>query len=214
MTVASKSRKRLGRGERGMQLLELALALPFLLVLIAGVVDFAQAWNMRQILANAARDGARLGSNQPFLDLSDSNPTSIQQICQQVAGYLNSEHVNLGFMNISGTSSTAIASGCSSFATIANSSCAAGSTCVPSAWTYYSTGTYGLKIERTVSVPSSGTSCGASTGVPCIPSTRVTLNYPYNWSFGFNHVVGLFGVSNYPSTISIQVFSTMADLSV
>ena len=206
--------------ERGMQLLEVALLLPLLLVLTAGAVDFGQAWNMRQVLANAARDGARLGASQPFSDLNNTNPTSIQQVCQQVASYLNQEHVNLAFMNNtnnSGTPSSTISGMCSTPGTIANSSCAAlstGGTCVPSAWTYYSNVTYGygLKIERTVDVPSSGTSCAPGTGATCISSTRVTLKYPYKWGMGFNHIIGLFGAQNYPSTIAIPVDSTMSNL--
>lgn len=193
-------RKGTGRGDRGAQLLELALVLPMLLVLVAGVVDFANAWNLRQILANAARDGARLGASQSTLDLTDTSPASIQDICQQVASYLASEHVNLAFMNMSASS---IQGGCSTPGVILGAS----STGAPAAWTYYSTGTYGLKIERTINVPST---CGAA--VTCITSTRVTLTYPYNWAFGFDHLVELIGATSYPSTISIQVNSTMADL--
>lgn len=193
-------RKGTSVGERGAQLLELALVLPMLLVLVAGVVDFANAWNVRQILANAARDGARLGATQSTLDLTDTSPASIQAICQQVASYLVSEHVSLAFMNMS---SSSISGGCASPGVVMG----ANSTGAPAAWTYYSTGTYGLKIERTVNVPST---CGGA--VTCIVSTRVTLTYPYNWAFGFGRLVQLIGGSSYPSTISIQVYSTMADL--
>ena len=201
------------RRDRGMQLLEFAMVLPFLLVLSAGVMDFAQAWNARQILANAARDGARLGSSLPSSDLTDTDPGSIQQICQQVANYLHSENIKLSFMGISGTTSSAITTGCSSPATVANSACAAGSGCVPSAWTYYTTTngvTYGLKIERTVQVPLTGTSCG--TLVTCLSETRVTLKYPYNWGMGFDYIVNMFGPSSYSSTIRITVISTMQNL--
>ena len=120
-------RMRTWRAERGAQLLELALVLPVLLVLTAGVVDFAQAWNLRQILANAARDGARLGSTQTDLDLTNTDPTSVQQICQQVASYLANENVSLAFM---GMTPSTISSACGSPGTVANSS----GTGVPVAW--------------------------------------------------------------------------------
>lgn len=48
------------RGERGQSLLEIALALPILLVLLIGLVEMARAWNVRQVMTNSAREGARL----------------------------------------------------------------------------------------------------------------------------------------------------------
>ncbi|HEV2387655.1 MAG TPA: TadE/TadG family type IV pilus assembly protein [Candidatus Acidoferrales bacterium] len=188
--------------ERGAQLLEFALILPLLLVLVAGVMDFAQSWNLRQMLANAAREGARLGSSQPLLDLTTTNPESIQDICQQVADYLSNAGISTAFMNGRSTDPTA---GCSSPATIANPNGAL----APLAWTYYSTGTYGLKIERTIAV--SMTVSGVTTNVI---STRVTLKYPYTWSFGFNRIIAMFGpgaASAYPSPIPIRVNSLMAN---
>ncbi len=185
----------MGRRERGAELFELAVILPFLLVLVAGVADFAQGWNLRQVLANAARDGARLGSNTSYLDLTYSSPNSIQSICQEVANYLIQANVNPSFMGINGTSSSAVTNGCSSPRTTVNSAGAV------TAATYYSSGTYGLKIVPELPVP---TGCG--TGVNCIPSTSVTLTYPYNWTMG----TSFFG-SGANSTIPIQVYSVMSN---
>ena len=47
------------RGERGQALLEFALVVPILLLLLLGVVEFARAWNVYEILTDAAREGAR-----------------------------------------------------------------------------------------------------------------------------------------------------------
>ena len=187
----------MGRRERGAELFELAVILPFLLILVAGVVDFAQGWNLRQILANAARDGARLGSDTPYLDLTYSSPQSIQDICQQVADYLIQANVNPAFMGITGTSSSAVTTGCSSPQTTVNS---AGAVTVA---TYYSSGTYGLKIEPELQVP---TGCGG-VGDTCIGSTRVTLIYPYTWT---TMGTSFFG-NGLNSTIPIQVYSTMSN---
>ena len=47
------------RDERGGALVEFALVLPLLMLVLMGMVDFAQAWHTRHVLADAAREGAR-----------------------------------------------------------------------------------------------------------------------------------------------------------
>jgi Flp pilus assembly protein TadG len=47
-------------GEQGQSLLEMALVLPMLLALVIGIVELGRAWNVRQVITNAAREGARL----------------------------------------------------------------------------------------------------------------------------------------------------------
>lgn len=47
--------------ERGQSLVEVALILPLLLVLLIGIVTFANAWRTSQTITNIAREGARLG---------------------------------------------------------------------------------------------------------------------------------------------------------
>src|SRR3972149_2815490 len=49
------------REGRGQALVEFALLLPVLIVLIMGVLDFARAFNVLQVVTNAAREGARVG---------------------------------------------------------------------------------------------------------------------------------------------------------
>ena len=48
--------------ERGAALVEFALVAPLLLVVIAGIVDFGFLFQRYEVLTNAAREGARLGS--------------------------------------------------------------------------------------------------------------------------------------------------------
>lgn len=48
------------RSSGGQSLVELAIALPILLALLIGLVEMARAWNVRQVMTNAAREGARL----------------------------------------------------------------------------------------------------------------------------------------------------------
>ena len=48
--------------EDGAELIEFAMALPLMLVLVTGVFDFGLAFQQYEVVTNAAREGARLGS--------------------------------------------------------------------------------------------------------------------------------------------------------
>jgi Flp pilus assembly protein TadG len=50
---------RLGRDERGQALVEFALILPIILLLVVGMLEFARAWNLHQVMTDAAREAAR-----------------------------------------------------------------------------------------------------------------------------------------------------------
>ena len=66
-----------GATERGAALVELAMVLPLLLVVIAGIVDFGFAFQRYEVITNAAREGARLGS------LSGYNAAFVQERVRQ-----------------------------------------------------------------------------------------------------------------------------------
>lgn len=51
--------RRFRNGEGGQALVEFALVLPLLLLMVLGVIDFGRAWNLHQVLTDAAREGAR-----------------------------------------------------------------------------------------------------------------------------------------------------------
>ena len=69
-------------------------------------------------------------------------------------------------------------------------------------WTYYSSGTYGLKIERNVLITVSAGGVARA--------TRVTLRYPYNWTFGFDQIIGLLVPSaSYAGTVDITTDAVM-----
>ena len=57
--LRSARRARRGDPRRGQALVEFALVIPILLLLLLGVVDFARAWNVYEVLTDAAREGAR-----------------------------------------------------------------------------------------------------------------------------------------------------------
>ncbi len=48
-------------GDAGQALVEVAIALPILLGLLVGIFEFARAYNVQQVITNAAREGAREG---------------------------------------------------------------------------------------------------------------------------------------------------------
>lgn len=66
------------RGQHGAAAVEFALILPFLLLLIFGIVDFARAYNVHISLSGAAREGARvlaLGTGDPVQTTIDAAPS-------------------------------------------------------------------------------------------------------------------------------------------
>lgn len=44
---------------QGQALVEFALVLPIMLLLMIGMLEFARAWNLHQVMTDAAREGAR-----------------------------------------------------------------------------------------------------------------------------------------------------------
>ncbi len=54
--------QRLSRDENGVAALELALVLPILLIMFAGIVDFGIIYWQQHVLTSAARQGARAAS--------------------------------------------------------------------------------------------------------------------------------------------------------
>jgi TadE-like protein len=47
------------RRDRGQAMVEFALILPVFLLLVVGMLEFARAWNLHQVMTDAAREGAR-----------------------------------------------------------------------------------------------------------------------------------------------------------
>jgi Flp pilus assembly protein TadG len=46
-------------GERGQALTEFALIMPVLFLCIAGIIEFGRGWNIKQVVTDASREGAR-----------------------------------------------------------------------------------------------------------------------------------------------------------
>jgi Flp pilus assembly protein TadG len=67
--------RRLARDRRGATILEFALILPLFLVLTVGILEFARAFNIWQVVVNSAREGARIVALPPG---SQSNTALVQ----------------------------------------------------------------------------------------------------------------------------------------
>ena len=144
------------------QILEFAVALPLLAVFIVGIYDFSGAFNLRQKLSNAAREGARLGASQPTSDLTGpSPPTSIVAIRDDVDSYLQGAKV----------------SDCGLGAPIAANT---------GVMTWNATGTCSNSSTFTLTIERAYAASGANQKILC---TRLSINYPYKWQF--NSVVQL-----------------------
>jgi Flp pilus assembly protein TadG len=71
-------RKRLGN-DTGAELIEFAIVFPLLMVVVASIIDFGFLFQRYEVVTNAAREGARIGSLPGYSDAD---------ICQRVQNYL------------------------------------------------------------------------------------------------------------------------------
>jgi len=186
--------RRLMRWDSGSALVEFAISLPLLVVLVVGIFDFGGAFNQKQILNNAAREGARFGASQPTNDLCTActaTPGSVDAIRYLVDSYLLAAHVN-----DCGLSSAAAPTAGPPWAYTANTGCA---------------GTLTLTIDRGYSASGALNSCPAVAevigGVTIYAyCTKVTIAYPYQSHF--NNVIQL--VSPGATFASVPLINTNA----
>ena len=80
------------RQDSGQALVELALALPLLLLILVGIFEFARAYSIKQSLVNGAREGARIAVVQSPLDAA--------AVDSVIRFYLNSNNVPVDSMSI------------------------------------------------------------------------------------------------------------------
>jgi Flp pilus assembly protein TadG len=66
------------KSERGANLLEMAIVTPVLLLLLAGVVDLGRAFYSYIVIANAAREGARVASRLPCYQDSSAQRAALR----------------------------------------------------------------------------------------------------------------------------------------
>ncbi len=84
-------------GSEASSIVEFAVSLPLLIVLVVGIFDFGGAFNLKQELNNATREGARFGASQPTNDLcldGCTAPASVDAIRFLVDSYLTAAGIN------------------------------------------------------------------------------------------------------------------------
>lgn len=146
----------------GAQLVEFAMVLPLLLVFLIGIIQFGGAFLLKQKMANAAREGARIVvSNAVAIsnnNCSSSSPCSIQAAAAAVAGYMTNAGDNSSCLMQSAPQSPASYT-----------------------WTYSCPNGISMMIDRNYSYTTAGDQL--------LTGTKVTLTYPYSWFF--NNVIKL-----------------------
>lgn len=167
------------RATDGVELLEFGLALPILLVVVIGIIDFASAYNTKHVMSNAAREAARLIVSTPLSDSScpsgwdpaspaSGTPCPVKAAAISVANYMTDAGLNTA--------------SCLSTASPTYSSLLT--------WTY-SCSNVKLVINKAYVIPN-------SSGGYSISGTHVTLQYPYTFIFG--RIVGLLSILHIAAT--------------
>jgi Flp pilus assembly protein TadG len=102
MRTISKLRWR----ERGQATVELALVTMILMIIVVGIFEFGRAWNQKQVITNAVRDGTRIAAltrNNP--NIADDSATKVITKALNTAGMAlpNGQPTYTGFKDNTGT---------------------------------------------------------------------------------------------------------------
>lgn len=172
----------LWHSDEGNELVEFAVTLPIIAVLLIGILDFGMAFNRKQELNNAAREGARWAANEGIIDLTQTTPSSVLSVRDVVVNYLVNAHVNTCGLD---TATPTKAGWTWTFT--ANSKCP---------------GTFTMIVDRGFSVTVNGT---------VVPVTHITLQYPYAWHFG-QAISLIAPGANYPGVSLLSTDAYMPNL--
>lgn len=111
MTGEIRTRSHAVREERGQSLVEFAIALPLLLAIVIGIFEFGMAWNQRQVVTNAAREGARVAvlpdKEEDEVDAAVANYLSSASLDPDLATVTHSNAGKTGDYGLSTTVSVA-----------------------------------------------------------------------------------------------------------
>jgi Flp pilus assembly protein TadG len=146
-------------------IVEFTVALPLLVVLVVGIFDFGAAFNLKQQLNNAVREGARFGASQPTNDLNAAlAPPSVDAVRYLVDSYLKGSNIN--DCGLSGAPRPAAGGALT--------------------WTYQTTALGGNGCVGNLSLTiSRGNALSETVGGAAVNlfSTQVRIEYPYQWHF-------------------------------
>lgn len=176
-------------GTEASQIVELAISLPLLMVIVVGITDFGTAFNLKQKLNNAAREGARTASKQSMSDTSNATPLTTDAIRDAIDNYLLAEHVN-----DCGLATNAVVTKSGLIWTYTASSGCPGN------------GTLTLTIDRGNTFQTTGA------GSVAMETTHIRIDYPYLWRFG-SFMRFFVPSANYASGVTqIRADATMTNL--
>jgi Flp pilus assembly protein TadG len=186
-------------GANGAAIVEFAVSLPLLIVLVVGIFDFGGAFNLKQELNNAVREGARFGAAQPTNDLCTTctAPPSVDAIRYLVDAYLRAARINDCGLNGAAVPSSGppwsytAASGCVGTLTLTIAKDAVG----------------GLGSPTCSLTMSNYGGTGVTAYAPC---TKVSIQYPYEWHF--NNVIRLISPGSSFLLSTIQTNATAENL--
>jgi Flp pilus assembly protein TadG len=192
-----RSRLAVLRGAEAAQLVEFAVVMPLLVVLVVGAIDFGTGWVLKDRMANAARDGARVAVSVPNDTTNpkcSGTPCSVQSAASAAVNYLANAGLSACGLD---PSSASPSNGPGTFG-----------------WTYTSPSNCpGTTIKMSIVVERAVTTTvtvGATTTT--VLMTRVTVNYPFKWMFG--SVVKLLAPSSgYASTLTLTTQEIMQNQS-
>ena len=85
MKILRSMLRRLRAGTAGQALTEFAIVIPLLMVILVGIFEFGRAWHIRQVVTNAAREGARTAV------LPDVGSDSVTAV---ISAYLTSANID------------------------------------------------------------------------------------------------------------------------
>jgi Flp pilus assembly protein TadG len=163
----------------GSQIVEFALSAPLLVLFVVGIFDFSGAIALKNKLANAAREGARVAAADPATDMTASMPVAVSDSLQAVDSYLLSNSVSDCGWNTTPTVTN----------TAGTLTWAASATCPG-----ISTANFQIRVNRGC-ISSQSVNMGGNTVTVKMVGTCVTINYPYVWKFsgpaslfGFNFI--------------------------
>jgi hypothetical protein len=182
----------------GAAIVEFAVSLPFLIVLVVGIFDFGGAFNLKQELNNAVREGARFGAAQPTNDLCTTcgAPPSVDAVRNLVDSYLQAARIN-----DCGLAGAAIPGSGPPWAYTASSGCVGTLTL-----TIAKDAVGGLASPTCSLTMSNYGGAGVTAYAPC---TKVSIQYPYQWHF--NNVIRLISPGSSFVLSTIQTNATVAN---
>jgi Flp pilus assembly protein TadG len=113
MSQRTAKMKRMSLGQGGQSLVEVALMLPFMLLLMLGVIEFGRYAYIGILVGNAARAGAAYGVQSPAQSIDTTGITTAAK----------NDFQNNGQSSSALTVTSSVACGCDSSGTVASAAC-------------------------------------------------------------------------------------------